>query len=84
MKNQEERKVDFIYSVKRKNSSGKKSIPEIIETPIEITEEGGETRITTVSRILSGIGSGEIRLIKKESETSIEKIKPKKLENERK
>ena len=83
MKNQEERKVDFIYSVKRKNSSGKKSITEIIETPIEITEEAGETRLTSMSRILKGLKSGDIKLKRSNKKYQVQQD-IKKLENEEK
>lgn len=83
MKFKGKNKEEFVFNVRRTKGIPK-TIEDISGTPILLEDHGGETRITTVSRILKGIGSGEIRLIKKESETSIEKIKPKKLENERK
>lgn len=74
---------EFIFSVKRSISSENKTVKGIKETRVEITEGNGETRLTSMSRILKGLKSGDIKLKRSNKKYQVQQD-IKKLENEEK
>lgn len=81
MEDQEKPNEEFIYSIRKRNSLGNESIEGIKETPVNIISERGETRVTSISRILKGLKSGDLKL-KRKNKVSIIKEVQKKFENE--